>query len=519
MYDLLIRGGKVLDGTGNPWLVADVAVQDGKLTLLRGDTASVEAARIIDVREAVVCPGFIDVHSHSGLMALQEPWHEAKVRQGVTTELVGVDGLSYAPFFSAEDFSSFAELNAGLDGPSPVSAPWSSVAEYLEALDGHTVCNMAYVIGNSALRIAAMGWEDRHPMSDELARMQEVLRQGMHEGAFGLSTGLTYPPGSYADTEELVALCRVVQEAGGIYVTHLRYNLGDRFLDPCREAIDIGRMSSVPVHISHFNSPRPGGAHLLLGLIDAAREEGLDVTYDAYPYPYTSSRLVALVPEWAHQGGSLFLVQRLRNKADRKRMAEDPDLAVRDFTQFLVTNFSRPRNQAFDGSSLAVIAQALGRSVVDTLCELLIKEELRLSYVGLGGDPVNIRQFYQHPAHMVASDALLLGKHPNPRTYGCYPMVLGELCREEKLLSLPQAVHKMTGLPAQRLGLRDRGILRDGYAADIVIFSPERVRSRASLEHPQSFPEGIDYVIINGVPVIDGGRHTGALPGRALRHR
>jgi N-acyl-D-amino-acid deacylase len=518
MYDLLIRGGRVLDGTGNPWFAADLAVDAGRIKLLRGNTQRVEAARTINAEGYIICPGFIDVHSHSGLIALQHPSSEAKVRQGVTTELVGVDGLSYAPFPSARDFQLFAELNAGLDGRPPPGVVWSSVGEYLEALDGHTIGNMACLIGNTALRIATVGWENRRPTAQELDRMGALLRQGMQEGAFGLSTGLTYPPGSYADTDELVELSRVVRDEGGIYVTHVRYTRGDRFLDPYREAVETGRRSGAPVHISHLHSPISGAAQRLLALIDAARDEGLDVTYDSYPYPYTSSRLVALIPEWAHEGGPDQLLDRLRSKTHRTRLPQDPELAGRDFSQLLLTNFSRPHYAPLEGRSLATAAEALGRSGVDALCELLVAEKLGLSYVGLGGNPVNIRRFFQHPAHMVSTDGLLLGQHPNPRSYGSYPLILGDFCREEGVLELAEAVRKMTSFPAQRLGLQDRGVLRDGYPADLVLFSPQRVRPRATLETPRAYPEGIDYVIVNGVLVIDGGAYTGASPGQVLYH-
>ena len=517
-YGLLIRGARVIDGTGNPAFFADVAVRDRRVTLLRGDTSRVHADRTIDAAGCVVCPGFIDVHSHSGLAALQDPPNEAKVRQGVTTELVGVDGLSYAPFFSAADLDLFADLNAGLDGRPPPGALWSSVADYLDALDGNTLCNTAYVMGNSVLRIAVTGWQDRRPTGQEAQRMRDLLRAGLREGAFGLSTGLTYPPGSYAGTDELVELCRTVVAAGGIYVTHVRYALGDRFADPYREAIEIGRRSGVPVHISHLHSPRPGGSQPLLRLLDDAAEEGLDVTFDSYPYPYSSSKLAALVPEWAHEGGPRDLLRRLRGKQQRADMAQDPDFASRDPSLFLVTGFTKSKLRDFDGWSLAAIAQAQGRPVVDTLCYLLVQEQLGLSYVALGGNPVNIRRFHQHDAHMMGSDGLLLGQWPNPRTYGAYPLVLGEFCRDEGLFDLPQAVRKMTSFPAQRLGLPDRGVLRDGFAADLVVFDPQRVRARATLASPREYPEGIDYVIVNGDLVIDRGVYTGLRPGRALRH-
>lgn len=517
--DILIRGARVVDGSGNPWFSATVAIEGERLRLLRGDASSVQATRVIDATGKVVCPGFIDMHAHSALMALREPHHLPKVLQGVTTEVVGVDGLSYAPFASADDFQMFASLNAGLDGRPPPDLRYTSVADYLSCYDGKTSVNICFLIGNSVLRIASVGWEERRATSDEVRRQQDILRTGMREGAFGLSTGLTYPPGSYADTQELIELCRVVAEEGGIYATHVRYTLGDRFADPFREAIAIARASGCPLHISHLHTPVPGGARRLLRLVDDARSEGLQVTFDSYPYPYTSTRLVALIPAWAHNGGFKPLVARLKDSEVRLRIARDPDFYQRDFRSILVSNLSTPTWRKYDGWSLAAIAQETGKSIVDTLCALLLDEDLNPCYTGLGGNPVNIREFFRHPAHMVGTDALLLGAHPNPRTYGSYPFILGDLVREEGILSLPEAIRKMTSLPAQTLGLPDRGLVRDGFFADLVVFDPQKVRSLATLDNPTEPPLGIEWVLVNGKVVVEQGRHTGVFPGRALRHR
>jgi N-acyl-D-amino-acid deacylase len=519
MYDLLIRGGRIVDGTGSLWFRADVAVEGDKVRLLRGDTSQVEARRVIDASGLVVSPGFIDMHAHSGMVILREPRHEPKVRQGVTTELIGIDGNSYAPFLSERDLQDFITLNAGLDGRPPAGVRWTSVEEYLAFYDDKVAVNVAYVVGNSPLRISAMGWGNRRPTSDEARRMVELLLQAMEQGALGMSTGLNYPPGSYADTDELVELCKAVSGLGGIYVTHVRYPMGDRFIDPFQEALAIGRRSGVHVHISHFasNQLAAGAPRILLGMIDQARAEGVPVTFDAYPYVYPSTRLEALIPEWAHDGGLGPLLERMADADERRRMAQDPETQRRDPRFILVTNFKHSRNKRFEGMSLAAIAQTLGKSVIDALCDLLLEEELDLAYVAISGNPVNIRQFLQHPAATVGSDALLIGDRPSPRSYGCFPTMLGDLVREEQTLSLADCIRKMTSLPAQTLGLRDRGVLRDGFKADIAIFDPTRVRSPATLENPKQFPQGIDYVIVNGKVVIDRGQHTGATPGRALR--
>ncbi|MBI2872048.1 MAG: D-aminoacylase [Chloroflexi bacterium] len=518
MLDLLIKSGLVMDGTGNQGYPAAVGVEGETVRILRRDVSSVQAAKTIDATGMVVCPGFIDMHAHSGLMALHQPRHEPKVRQGVTTELIGVDGISYAPLPTPEDFDSLLLLNAGLDGSPPLPRRWSTVAEYLSLFDDRVACNFAYLIGNSALRISTMGWDDRRPTGEELETMRSLVRQGMEEGAFGISTGLTYPPGGYADTSELVELSREVARLGGIYVTHVRYTLGDQFLDPYREAIEIGRQSGVAVHISHLHNPRPGGARRLLALVDDALLEGLDVTYDSYSYPYSSSRMEAVLPDWAHDGGPDRLLELMRSPEGRRRMAESLTVRAPSWDAVLVTNFSRPHNQRWDGKSLAAIAEGLGKSIIDTLCDLLLEEEMRLSYVILGGNPLNIREFFRHPAHMVGSDALLFGDHVNPRSYGCFPLVLGDFVREEQVLELAQAIRKMTSFPAQRLGLHDRGILRDGMKADIVVFDPRTVRANATLAEPCRYPDGIEYVVVNGKTVVEKGQHTGRLPGRALRY-
>lgn len=518
MYDLLIRGGKIFDGTGNAWFRGDIAVAGETVTVLRGDTSQTDARRIIMAEGKIVCPGFIDMHAHSGLVILSRPRHEPKVRQGITTELIGVDGNSYAPILNPADLKHFIDLNAGLDGRPPEGSHWSSVAEYLDAFKGVAV-NVAYLIGNSPIRMSALGWENRRPTESEASAMRGLVRRGMEEGAWGISTGLDYPPGSYADTAELVELAREANRLGGTYVTHVRYGLGDRHVDPIREALDIGAESGIPVHISHFNSgwPFPGAPRKLLQLVDERRQEGVQITADVYPYIYSSTRLISVIPQWAHDGGVPRLIERMEDEAERTKIAASPDFQRRDFRGVLVANFQRPRNKRFEGKSIAAIAETLGKSLIDTLCDLLLEENLDLVQIGTNGNPVNVREFIKHPNTMLGSDALLIGDAVSPRTYGAAPTFLGTLVRDEAILSMADCIRRLTSLPAQTIGLRDRGILRTGFKADIVVFDPETVHSPATLEEPKQFPVGIDYVIVNGTIVVDQGVHTGALPGRALR--
>ena len=291
MLDLLIQNGLIIDGTGNPGYYGSIGVEDGTVRVFRGAVRDAEAARTIDATGMVVCPGFIDMHAHSGLVLLSEPEHEPKVRQGVTTELIGVDGNSYAPFKSQEDFRKFVEINSGLDGNPPLPGSWSTVEQYLNMFDRNSAVNIAYILGNSPVRIDAIGWESTPATDRDIANMKAMIREAMQEGALGLSTGLDYPPGGYASTDELVALSEQVSELGGIYHTHVRYKSGDMFMDPFKEAIEIGERSGVPVHITHFyqKAPAPGGAPQLLGLVEDAAEAGQDVTFDSYPYSLGST--------------------------------------------------------------------------------------------------------------------------------------------------------------------------------------------------------------------------------------
>jgi N-acyl-D-amino-acid deacylase len=519
MLDLLIRNGLVIDGTGNPGFHGAIAVEGERVQVLRGDVNGIAAGRVIDASGHVVCPGFIDMHAHSGLVLLAEPRHEPKVRQGVTTELIGVDGCSYAPFHSHDDFRRFVQINAGLDGNPPLPGRWSTVEQYLDMFTRRVAVNVVYIIGNSPLRIAAMGWDDRRAAPGDIENMKALLRTGMEEGAFGMSTGLDYPPGSYADTAELTALSETAARLGGIYHTHVRYSLGDRYLDPFREALAIGRGSAVPVHITHFyhRTTSPGGASRMLDLVEGARAEGLDVTFDSYPYNLSSTRLTILLPQWTHDGGYERLRAVLADPGQRERLHKEMGPRAGAWSDMWLTNFRKAANHRFEGRSIEQVADMLDRDPIDVVLDLLADEDLEVSYVSAGGNLATLPKFVSHPLSMVGSDALLIGDFPSPRTYGTFPIILGEFVREERVMALPDAIRKMTSFPAQRLGLPDRGLLRDGFKADIVVFDPRTVKTPATRTRPKQFPIGIPYVIVNGQVVVDQGQHTGVLAGRALR--
>ena len=517
MFDVLIRNGRVIDGTGQTWFRASIGVTGDTVSILRGDTSAVAAAQVVDASCYIVCPGFIDMHSHSELFMLSEPKHEAKVRQGVTTEAIGMDGLSYAPT-SPANLELLLVYLAAVNGTPPPDVRWSSVKEFLDLFDERASCNVAYFVPHAAIRVEAMGWEDRIPTAAETGRMQELARQGMRDGAFGFSTGLTYAPGAYSDTDELVSVCQAIRDLGGIYMTHARYSLGDRLLDPFREALTVGRQARVPVHISHYHNPVAGMGEKMVALVDEGRNSDIDVTYDQYPYPAASTVLHSLLPYWVHAGGPTALMQRIKDRRIRDEIGDsvDPQWGM-TLDHYIFSHIKSDQNKEWEGRSLTDLAKSRGARMVDAICDLLIEEDLEVAFVARTGNPDNIRTIVKHPAQMVGSDGLLTGGHPNPRSYGTFPYVLGQLVREEGLLLLEEAVRKMTAIPAQRLGLKDRGILRDGMKADLVLFDPQRVVSNATFEEPKQYPEGIDYVMVNGKLVIDRGVHTGAMSGKALR--
>jgi N-acyl-D-amino-acid deacylase len=529
-FDIVISGGTLVDGTGSPGRPGALVIAADRMGVL-SEPAEIKAAakaagKVIDARGKVVAPGFIDLHSHSGLTILAEPLHEPKVRQGVTTEVIGVDGNAYAPFPDPADLAAFVELNGGLDGVPPgVAVDWDTVPSYLERFDGRVSVNIAFLVGNSPLRIAALGWGDVPADARAIGRMMAMLREGMEGGAWGISSGLDYPPGSFASTDELGALANEAARGGGMYHTHVRYTLGDRFLDPYREAIEIGRRGEAPVHITHFyhRATFPGGPELMLALVDDARAEGLDVTFDAYPYEWASTRLLITVPAWVQEGGPGRTKERLADPTVRARIRRELEArgvlyaGAGGIADIRLGYFARPEHARWEGRTLGEIGRETGEDLVNLLCDLLLAEGLRLNQVTPGPHTDGIRRFYRHPVAMVATDSTFIGAKPSPRTYGSYPRILGQFVRDERVLGLEEAIAKMTSMPAARLGLRDRGRLADGFVADVVVLDPAKVRSLATYDEPRRFPEGIEHVLVAGVPVVKGGRHTGATPGRALR--
>jgi N-acyl-D-amino-acid deacylase len=520
MFDVLIRGGKIIDGTGNVGFKGDVAVQGDRVRILVGDTSSVQAGNTIDVSGCVVAPGFIDSHTHSDLMALAEPLNEPKIMQGVCTEMMGSDGVGYAPL-SKENMEKMVLLFSGINGYPNLEYNWSSITEYLEQFRHKMSSNVACLIPNGCLRVATVGWDDRPATAEKIRKMRDMIRQGMEEGACGLSTGLDYPPGSWATTDELVELCKTVAECGGVYSTHVRYSLGDGVFDGFREAVTIGRRSGCPVHLSHYFATIPlrGQTERMMKFVDDAIASGADVTFDAYPYEAGSTSMTIALPQWAVKGGPHELLKLLRNRDDRERMRGQSAEVIGQLEEIVISAVSTEKNRWWEGLTVQAIAGRLQKDPWDAICDMLVEENLGVTFYTFSGDMNDVKVLMTHPAHMFITDGLRIGGMPNPRTYGTFPKVLGQMVRDEKILTMEQAIRKMSSFPAQRYGLAGRGILRDGMKADIVVFDPLTVNGTATFAKPKQFPSGIQYVFVNGKMVVEKGRHTGALPGEPLKMR
>lgn len=523
--DVLLRGGTVVDGTGAPPTRADVGIQGDRLVTGR-ELAGAHAGHIMDVSDLVVAPGFIDMHAHADLALLREPEAPSALLQGVTCEVLGQDGLAYAPV----DDTVLPELHARIrswNGPEPDDGfTWHSVAGYLDRVDGSAV-NVAYLAPHGTIRMLAMGTEQRPASVDELSTMRGILDQALHEGAVGLSTGLTYVPAMAADTSELVELCRVVAAHGGFFAPHHR-SYGAGAIEANAECVDIARSSGVALHLTHAHlsfAVNRGRAGELLTLVDDATDDGLEVTLDSYPYLAGSSYLHAFLPSWVQSGPTEELIARLTDPQVRARLHRDLEVdgcdgshgVPVDWSTVVISGVSDDAYADVVGSTVAELAARWGLTPLDAYCDLLVGDRLGAMCLVFTGNEDNVRAILQHPAHMAGSDGLLVGGRPHPRAYGTFARYLAWAVREEGLVSLEEMVRKMTSSPAGLLGLSDRGRITTGMAADLVCFDPEAVQDRATYEHPRLAPSGITHVLVNGTVAVTDGQPTGALAGRAQR--
>ena len=527
--DVVVRGARVVDGTGAPEYRADIGVDDGRITeITRPNRLS--GRRTIDARDLVLAPGFIDMHSHSDLRLLAEPDHTAKVPQGVTLEVLGQDGLSYAPVDDATLTNLRAQL-AGWNGDPPgFDWNWRGVAEYLDRLDSGIAVNAAYLVPQGTLRMMCVGHEDRPATGEEIDRMRELLARSMREGAFGMSSGLTYTPGMYASTGELTALCEVTGEHGGFYSPHHR-SYGAGALDAYAEMIEVSSRSGCPLHLAHATmnfGVNEGRADEFLSMLDAALESGADITLDSYPYLPGCTALHALLPSWAGAGGVEATLERLRDPAQRERIREVMEHEGSDgchgvpvdWETIEINGVRRPElNGHLVGRSVAESARLAGRRPTELYLDVLVSERLGSSCLMHVGHEDNVRAIMRHRVHTAGSDGLLVGDRPHPRAWGTFPRYLAHYVRELGVLGLEECVAHMTGRAADRLGLPDRGRIREGDVADLVLFDPDTVTDTATFDEPRRQPEGIPHVLVNGTPVVDEGHRNDALPGHALRKR
>jgi N-acyl-D-amino-acid deacylase len=529
-FDLILRGADVIDGTGAAAWRADVGLQGERIAAV-GDLAHAEAAHSLDVRGRAVCPGFIDVHTHSDLTLFVNGRAESKIRQGVTTEVTG--NCSFSPYPvrpGRPELLERYELRTALDS---VDWNWTDLDGYARSLEAHRLSvNVAPLVGNAALRIAVMGAVERKATADELREMQGLLEESMQQGGFGMSVGLTLVPSSFADTDELVALSSVVGRYGGLYVQHSRLWAGFH-RQTIDEALEIGRRASCAVQISHqaiVDSREWGTAAALVDMMAAARSDGVDVMYDVYPYTAGGTGLDQLVPTWLQEGGVEAMLARLDDPATFRQAVEATahDGWFRglpfDWTKLLITEVGNEDSKQYLGASLQQLADDWHVDGAEVCIELIRRERNRVGVVMFNRDEQDVRYFVQHPLSMIGSDGSSVAPYgpfvdtkPHPRFYGTFPKILGRYVRDEPLLSLEQAVHKMTGVPATRFGLTDRGTVAPGQMADLVVFDPATVTDRATFESPHQYPVGIDHVFVAGQAVVRDGEHTGALPGRVLR--
>jgi N-acyl-D-amino-acid deacylase len=511
LHDLLIAGGLVIDGTGRRAYRGDVAVSDGRIAAV-GQMDSTPSKRAICVDGCVVCPGFVDVHTHSDLLLFSNPRHEAKVCQGVTTEIVGQDGMSYVPASPSTQQVMHEQMGA-LDGNLDPDWHCVTVAEYLRRLDGHAAVNVAYLLPHLTMRVEVMGLATRPASGHEIATMQQLVAQGMADGAVGLSTGLNYWPANFATTDELTALCRPLAAYHGVYVTHLR-DYRDRIVEAMEEAISIGEQAGVAVHISHLNHR----ADVVTPVLDSALARGVDVTFDLYPYLAGCTLLTQALPAWTRTGSVAKTAAFLRQPSTRDRLKAEFAAWGQDWSHVLISSVCTAANKHYEGQRLSEAVTLTGKSLPDFIIDLLLDEDLQVLVVQFHTHRTeeDVRRLMRHSAQMFGSDSLL-GGHPHPRAYGTFPRTLGTYVRDLHVLTLEEAIRKMTYVPARRFGLLDRGLLQPGLAADIVVFDPDTIADKATYQHPHQFPTGIEYVVVNGELVVDAGQHTGKTPGRSLR--
>ncbi|WP_020119602.1 amidohydrolase family protein [Streptomyces canus] len=532
MEELVIRDADVVDGSGGFSYRADVVVDGGRIVSIVKEAAEAgcqrpKARRELDAEGLVLAPGFIDMHAHSDLALLRDPDHSAKAAQGVTLEVLGQDGLSYAPV----DDRTLEEVRRAITGwngyGDDIDFDWRSVGEYLDRLDRGIAVNAAYLIPQGTLRALVVGWEDREATPQELGRMRRLVAEGMEQGALGMSSGLTYTPGMYAEDAELTELCRVVAEYGGYYCPHHR-SYGAGALQAYEEMVALAREAGCALHLAHATmnfGVNKGRAPELLALLDEALASGADISLDTYPYTPGATTLAALLPSWAGEGGPEAVLKRLADDGTAERIRHHMEVVGADgchgvpveWDTVEISGVGDTALADFVGRTVAESARLRGESPWTTARGLLLADRLAPSILQHVGHEENVRTIMRHPVHTGGSDGILQGAKPHPRAYGTFPRYLGTYVRELGVLSLEECVAHLTSRPASRLRLPDRGLVKEGYRADLVLFDPETVAPGSTFDDPRRLPTGIPHVLVDGRFVIEDGRRTDVLAGRAVR--
>ncbi len=521
--DILIRNGLVFDGTGSEPFESDIGIKDDRIVFVNRKT-DMFANKIIDAKGLIVAPGFIDTHAHSDFTILADPIAEGKIFQGITTEINGNCGLSAAPLFGElikKRQKDLRELE--------INDSWSEFREYFKILlNKKPSLNFVTLTGHGNIRACVMGYEDKKPNKEDLKKMLFLLKKTIEDGAIGLSTGLIYPPGLYSTTEEIIYLCKFFSKTRFIYTTHLRSE-GDNVLESIEEAIRIGEESGVRVHISHIKTSGEKNWHKIesiISMIDEARDRGVNITCDRYPYIAASTNLDTILPAWVYEGGDEKEIERLKDKEIKSKIRQEILREHNDkksWEKIFISRVNSEDNKWMEGKSLAEICLIKNMDTIDMIFDILIQENLRVDAIFYSMNEENLRRFLLLPYVMIGTDSSARcsfgvtskGK-PHPRGFGSFPRFLGRYVREESLMSLNKAIEKITKLPAETFCIDNRGIIKEGAYADIVIFDYTRLIDKANFENPFLKPEGIYYVIINGLPVIWEGRLTGIRPGRIL---
>lgn len=515
MFELIIRNGRVVDGSGLPWYYADVGIRGDRIAAV-GQLGAAQAAQVIDAAGKVVAPGLVDAHVHGDLALLADPLHEQGVRQGVTTHVLGQDGVAFAPG-SVPTQTYMRQYTAGFNGNFPTPGrEWRTVTKYLSQFDDQCSINACTLIPNGNVRMEVMGLDPRQPSVDELKKMRGIVREGMEQGAVGLSSGLDYVPSIYADEDELTALCEEIAPFGGIYVTHMRGYNEQKAPAALREVFNIGKRAHCGVHVSHFNCL----AEQTIPLLEAARREGVDVTFDLYCYLHGSTIVAMLtLPPELLEGGIIPTVSRLKNPTVRQELEavfSNPRFPIETIR---LASLPHDSYRHLEGLTLPEAAGTAGQSLIDFTCDLLIATNLAAGCVirhFAARQESDILRLMRHPLMMAGSDGIYVGGRPHPRGTGCFARYLGHHVRNGDW-SLEEAVMKCSSHAARRFGLKDRGLLRAGLSADVIVFDADTIEDRSTYEDGKSLAAGLEHVLVNGKPVLLNRERTPARPGRGLK--